>query len=108
MKINEGVKVKSTDLHATQRALGRGSKTSPQAIIPMMDLRFGDPHTLSKSWGSGSMWWRGWNDIQDMQRQCAAAGLPDDTSAKPGHTDKLEKNAIEHCIKIGKNVKVCS
>ena len=76
VKINGGVRVKSTDLRAAQRALGQGSQNNRQAIIPMTDRRSGDPHTLSKSWGSGSMWWWGWNDIHDMQRRCAAAGLP--------------------------------
>ena len=100
--------MKTTNLLKAQNALGQGSKDNRQAIIPMMDRLSGDPHILSKSWGGASMWWSGWPDINNMRRQCAAAGLPDDTSAKPGHTDKLEKNAIEHCIKIGKNVKVCS
>jgi len=76
VKINGGVRVKSTDLGAAQRALGQGNQHNRQAIIPMTDRRSGDPHTLSKSWGGGSMWWWGWDDIHNMQRQCAGAGLP--------------------------------
>ena len=90
MKINGGVRIKTTDLRAAQRTLNQGSKNNRQAIIPMTDRQSGDPHTLTKSWGSGSMWWWGWNDIHDMQRRCAAAGLPDDKPAsppKPGDRD---------------------
>merc|ERR1719334_2481720 len=75
VKIN-GVVLKTTDQQAARRVFGYGSAAHRQAIIPMTDRRAGDPHTLNKSWGGGSMWWWGWDDIHAMQRLCAAAGLP--------------------------------
>jgi len=76
VKINGGVRAKTTDLGAAQRALGQGNKNNRQAIIPMTDRSPGDPHTLSKGWGGGSMWWWGWDDIHAMQRTCGGSGLP--------------------------------
>ena len=30
----------------------------------------GDPHSLSKSWNGGSMYWAGWHTIKALQKMC--------------------------------------
>ena len=30
----------------------------------------GDPHTLSKSWNGGSMFWKNWGTIKALQKLC--------------------------------------
>ena len=49
---------------------GIGSLYDRQAIIPMGGRTAGDPHTLTKDWGDGSMWWRDWGDINAMRNKC--------------------------------------
>ena len=82
VKINGGVRAKTTSLRTAQKALGRGSKNSRQAIIPMTARQSGDPHKLAKGWRGGSMWWYGWNDIHKMQAMCRRAGLPNQKKVK--------------------------
>jgi len=68
---NRGVVARTTNLQDAQRHLGGGNKNNRQAIIPMTDRRAGDPHTLPKGWGRGSMWWWDWWDINQMRDKCA-------------------------------------
>ena len=71
MTQNRGVVARTTNLQDAQRHLGGGNKNNRQAIIPMTDRRAGDPHTLPKGWGRGSMWWWDWWDINQMRDKCA-------------------------------------
>ena len=68
---NRGVIARTTNLRDAQRPLGGGNKNNRQAIIPMTDRRAGDPHSLPKGWGSGSMWWWDWWDVNQMREKCA-------------------------------------
>ena len=76
MRLNGGVILKTKDQQAARRVLGLANRRKSQAIIPMTDRKAGDPHTLSKNWSGGSMFWWNWYEIRAMQRLCAAAGLP--------------------------------
>merc|ERR1719327_1903993 len=76
VSLKGGVRKVTTDLKVAQKALGRGSRSNQQAIIPMSGKKAGDPHKLKKSWGSGSMWWMGWKEINIMRAKCEIAGLP--------------------------------
>jgi len=67
---------KTTDLAIAQSVLSKGSSRNRQAIIPMNGNVALDPHTLSKSWSGGSMWWWDWNDIRTMQNECAKSPVP--------------------------------
>lgn len=71
VKINGGVVARTTNLKDAQSHLGQGNKNNRQAIIPMTGGTAGDPHTLTKGWGTGSMWWWGWPDINQMREKCA-------------------------------------
>ena len=71
MRLNGGVQLKSIELEIAQGVLGVGNRDNQQAIIPMIGSNAGDPHTLSKSWTKGSMFWQGWDDIKKMQEQCS-------------------------------------
>merc|ERR1712014_218407 len=75
VSLKGGVKTVSTDLKVAQKALGRGSRGNQQAIIPMTGRKAGDPHTLQKGWGSGSMWWMGWNEIHQVRAKCEISAL---------------------------------
>ena len=74
MTSSGGVVLRTLDLKEAQRALGIGSRSNRQAIIPMTGGKAGNPHTLSKTWSGGSMWWYGWNDIHAMQDSCVRTG----------------------------------
>merc|ERR1719234_252438 len=69
----KGVLATTTELRSAQRALGPGKWGKSQAIIPMTGRVAGDPHTLTKDWGNGSMWWWNWPDIKEMQATCERA-----------------------------------
>lgn len=71
VKINGGVVARTTNLEDAQSHLGQGNKNNRQAIIPMTGGTAGDPHTLPKGWGTGSMWWWAWPDINQMREKCA-------------------------------------
>ena len=67
-----------------QSALGPNSGRI-QSIIPMSGATVnlggltslgGDPHTLAKSWASGSMYWRSWSQINSMRSTCASEAAP--------------------------------
>jgi hypothetical protein len=62
--------MRTTDLKTAQRALGRARYGKSQAIIPMTGKVAGDPQSLTKDWGTGSMWWWGMDDIRKMQAKC--------------------------------------
>ena len=80
VKLNGGVQKKSSDLNTAQKVLGVGNEQNRQAIIPMTGSKAGDPHTLSKSWNGGSMWWSGYPDIDAMRNHCSDEGpLPPGT-----------------------------
>ena len=72
--ISGGVVLRTLDLKDAQSALGIGSRSSPQAIIPMTGAKAGDPTTLSKTWSGGSMWWFDYNHIHAMQDSCVRTG----------------------------------
>ena len=76
MKLNGGIQEKTADLKTAQSSLSAGSGASIHAIIPMTGSKPGDPHTLSKAWQGGSMFWWNWNDIRNMQQQCTRAEPP--------------------------------
>ena len=67
----------TTDLQEARDALGVGSASNRQAIIPMTNTYAGDPKELVQTWTGGSMWWADWNDIRPMLDSCqaAAAGI---------------------------------
>lgn len=76
---------KTWSLPTAQAALGVGSSSQQQAIIPMsgslvnaggLTSLGGDPHVLAKGWGTGSMWWGGWNQINSMRQKCAQESAP--------------------------------
>ena len=46
VRLNDGVQVKSVNLETAQNALGTGSSSNIQAIIPMTGSEAGDPHRL--------------------------------------------------------------
>ena len=68
--------MKTYNLASAQKSLGVGSSSNPQAIIPMTDSVYGDPHDLPKSWDGGSMWWSGWGHIDSMRATCAESIKP--------------------------------
>jgi len=84
VSLKGGVKTTTWDLGTAQKALGVGSSTQAQAIIPMSGQRAGSPTTLSKKWTGGSMWWYDWSHIDNMRGQCAKEKIP---SACPPTTD---------------------
>ena len=75
------VVAKTLSLRAAQRSLGVGDFRHPQAIIPMLGSKPGDPHSLAKEWEGGSMWWQDYYDIDYMRQKCgesvASGGIPD-------------------------------
>jgi len=73
---NRGVLLKTTDIQKAHQVLGQGNAQNRQAIIPMTDMKAGDPHTLAKGWATGSMWWWGWEDINQMRAKCEQSGVP--------------------------------
>ena len=76
----QGVVGKAFTIDVARTALGSkghgGNPGNRQAIIPMTGNVAGDPHTLSKSWSGGSMYWDNWNDIRAMQRMCSQVSVP--------------------------------
>ena len=74
--MNEGVRASSTDIFTAQNALDHGSEDNRQAIIPMKDKTALSPNFLSREWGSGSMYWMGWADIERMKKMCENAQVP--------------------------------
>ena len=68
-----GVQAFTTDLQEARDALGVGSASNRQSIIPMTNTKAGDPHDLDTTWTGGSMWWAGWEDINRMRVSCEAA-----------------------------------
>jgi len=72
-------------LGGAQNVLGEGSSSHEQAIIPMSGSQVtaggltslgGDPHTLSKTWSGGSMWWWDYHSINSMRSKCATEEAP--------------------------------
>ena len=82
VKSNGQIVAKTTDLAAAQKSLGKGNQHNRQLIAPMSGRKAGDPHTLSKSWTGGSMWWWNWPDIKKMQAFCEKTDPP---SPPPGN-----------------------
>ena len=74
MKLYGGVVSRTKDLRKAQRELGTGSASTRQAIIPMKGAQAGDPHSLSKKWNGGSMYWNNVNEINAMRDTCARTG----------------------------------
>jgi phosphopantetheinyl transferase (holo-ACP synthase) len=80
--IKGGVLKISSSLDEAQSLLVKGSSKNRQAIIPMSDGKAGDPHSLDKSWKTGSMWWHSWNDIKALQGECNKYQYAEDPSLK--------------------------
>ena len=76
----------TTDLATAQKSLGIGNQRNRQLIAPMTGRKAGDPHTLSKKWSGGSMWWWNWSDIKRMQAFCEKTDPP---SPAPGTIEMI-------------------
>ena len=76
VKIGGQITAKTTDLTKAQKSLGAGNQNNRQAIIPMANQKAEDPHTISKTWDKGSMYWYGWDDIRKMQSVCQGTAPP--------------------------------
>ena len=61
-------------LEKARSALGNGSSSNRQAIIPMTNATAGDPRNsrqfIDKSWSGGSMYWNDDNDIDSFKASC--------------------------------------
>ena len=83
VQLNSGIRMKTYNLASAQKSLGVGSSSNPQAIIPMTDSVYGDPHDLPKTWDGGSMWWSGWGHINSMRAICAESSVPSEGMLLP-------------------------
>ena len=86
VKSNGQITAKTTDLATAQKSLGIGNRRNRQLIAPMTGRKAGDPHTLSKKWSGGSMWWWNWSDIKRMQAFCEKTDPP---SPAPGTIEMI-------------------
>ena len=84
------VLAKTCSITSAQSALDMSS--GYKAIIPMdrtdsnTQQGAGDPHSLDKTWPTGSMAWEDWNTINPMRAKCAKEVAPSCFKSPKGFT----------------------
>jgi hypothetical protein len=74
--LNNGIVLGTTNLKDAQGALGIGSRSNHQMIIPMKGAKAKDPRALGLplSWNGGSMCCWPWGTMMWFQQRCSKIG----------------------------------